>query len=282
MYGRIIIPLNALILTALLATGRAAEEDDADAAETVWSDTGIAAVLESRCIECHSGETQEAGLNLEQPSGILRGGESGPVVLAGRPDESLLLERVVAGEMPPDEPLPAEEISSIREWIIAGAPHLGADAEPVPSEHRIEALMLLRCAACHGERRREANLDLRTKTGMLAGGDSGPAVVSGEPGQSRMVKRIHSGAMPPPRQLVSVSVKPMTPDELQLLEAWIAAGLPENEAASEVSTTGVDSLVSDEDRQFWSFQPPQQVRPPDVLHAERVDNPGRRVHIGVA
>ena len=102
--------------------------------------------------------------------------------------------------------------------------------------------MLLRCTACHGGRRREADLDLRTKAGMLAGGKSGPAVVPGKPSESLLIKRIRGEEMPPRRQLVSVSVKPMEAGELALLEAWITAGLPESPLTPDVATAEPDSI----------------------------------------
>ena len=70
-------------------------------------------------------------------------------------------------------------------------------------------LMLLRCAACHGGRRREADLDLRTKAGMLKGGKSGPAAIAGKPEESLLIRRIHAvmtssaEALPERRELVA-------------------------------------------------------------------------------
>ena len=66
----------------------------------------------------------ESGLNLSTPRSIARGGESGASVEPGQVDKSLLWERIDAGEMPPEAPLPAEERALLREWIEAGAPGL--------------------------------------------------------------------------------------------------------------------------------------------------------------
>src|SRR5436305_1142987 len=49
------------------------------------------------------------------------GGETGPAVVAGRPQESLAWERVEADEMPPRKPLPEAEKAALRGWIAAGA-----------------------------------------------------------------------------------------------------------------------------------------------------------------
>jgi hypothetical protein len=81
---------------------------------------------------------QKAGLRLDTASRMLRGGDSGPAVVKGVPDESLLLDRVSADDpsdrMPPEgegEPLSAEQVALLREWIAAGA--------PAPADERPEA-----------------------------------------------------------------------------------------------------------------------------------------------
>lgn len=246
------------------------------AAETVRFASELQPILREKCSACHGEEKKKGGLSLASLDSLARGGESGAVVVAGKPDESRLLELVADGEMPPEgEGLSAAQIDLLRRWIEDGAEIRKVQRQPAITQHRVVPLMLLRCTACHGGRRREADLDLRTKAGMLAGGKSGPAVVPGKPEQSLLVKRIHAQEMPPRRQLVSVSVKPMEADELALLEAWIAAGLPESPLPPDVATVEPDPLVGDDDRQHWSFQTPQaadplaqQLRPSDDSLAE--------------
>jgi hypothetical protein len=84
-------------------------------------DRTIAPLLVSRCLECHSGPEPEGGLELSKRSSALRGGESGVAFVPGDVKASLLLERVVADEMPPKHPLSAKEKTVLREWIEAGA-----------------------------------------------------------------------------------------------------------------------------------------------------------------
>jgi hypothetical protein len=235
-------------------------------------------ILSAKCGQCHGEKKRNAELSLASATDLVRGGESGPVVVAGKPDESPLYEKIVAGDMPPkDNARPtAAEIELIRRWIEEGAklPESQRGTAPV-TQHQIVPLMFLRCTACHGGRRKEADLDLRTKAAMLRGGKSGPAVVPGKPNESLLVKRIKSEEMPPRRQLVNVSVKPMDPGELKLLEAWIEAGLPESPVGPDVATTEPDTLVTDEDRKFWSFHAPPHVTPTDLSAGDRglVRNP---------
>lgn len=229
-------------------------------------ETRIQPILQAKCIRCHGQTKQSAGLSLASPAAIFRGGESGTAVSPGKPDESPLFEMVNDGHMPPkgNDPLTSAEKESIRQWIADGAKVAGTSATAGVTQHQIVPLMLLRCTACHGGRRQEAGLDLRTKAGMLKGGKSGPAVVTGKPEESLLIKRIRAEEMPPRRQLVSVSVKPMEAGELQKLEAWIAAGLPESSVGPDIATAEPDRLVTDADRDFWSFRPPQSVIPPSL------------------
>ena len=90
-------------------------------------------------------------------------------------------------------------------------------AKPAVTQHNIQPLMMLRCTVCHGPRKQEGKLDLRTRESMLRGGKSGPAIVPGKPGESLVLKKIHDGEMPPRRKVVQASVKPMEPSEIALL-----------------------------------------------------------------
>ncbi len=84
----------------------------------------VAPVLERRCLHCHGAENPKGGLSLATAGSILRGGDSGPAVVPGKPGESTLLEMVSgdAPEMPQkDKPLAKEQVAGLRRWIEAGA-----------------------------------------------------------------------------------------------------------------------------------------------------------------
>jgi hypothetical protein len=156
-------------------------------------------------------------------------------------------------------------------FVVAGADDR-PQAEPV-TENDIAPIILLRCTVCHGHRTTQAGLDLRTRASMLEGGKSGPAIAPGKPEESLMLRKVAAGEMPPPARLVEVSVKPMEPHEIELVRRWIAAGAPESAVTPDVATTTPDSLVSDADRRFWSFQPPKSARVPTAQHGAWVQNP---------
>jgi hypothetical protein len=107
---------------------------------TRFFEMSVRPLLEKHCLKCHGKEKQESSLRLDRRSSALRGGVSGPAIVPGRPGESLIL-KVLSGEgdvqMPPDQPLPAEQVDVIRQWIRAGAPWpQGSAGEPEdPASH---------------------------------------------------------------------------------------------------------------------------------------------------
>ncbi|MDA1053535.1 MAG: PSD1 and planctomycete cytochrome C domain-containing protein [Planctomycetota bacterium] len=94
------------------------------AAETSFTQN-VLPILKRHCYECHSHETGKAkgGLVLDSRSGWAKGGESGPVVVPGKPDESLLISavRYEDYEMPPTGKLPDELIARLEQWVTEGA-----------------------------------------------------------------------------------------------------------------------------------------------------------------
>ncbi len=81
----------------------------------------IKPLLKKRCFECHGESVTEAELSLATLKNVMAGGESGPVVVPGKPDASLLYEVVEGGDMPPEEPaLTKAELKLIRDWIELG------------------------------------------------------------------------------------------------------------------------------------------------------------------
>ena len=87
----------------------------------------IRPLLAEHCYECHSSEskTLQGGLRLDTPNGILLGGDSGPSVVASKPDESLLIQAVryhdLDSAMPPAGKLSEELIVKLELWVRSGA-----------------------------------------------------------------------------------------------------------------------------------------------------------------
>ena len=95
----------------------------APAASTVSFASGVQPIFEKSCAKCHGGSDGEKGdLNLRTYENVMKGGESGAVVVAGDPDNSLLVELVREGEMPKRVAnLPQEQIDLIAQWVAEGA-----------------------------------------------------------------------------------------------------------------------------------------------------------------
>ena len=79
-------------------------------------------IFQESCVDCHGPETKEVELGLTTYAEVMAGSEYGPVVEAGDPANSILLDMIVAGEMPQEAPaLEADQIALIRTWIEQGA-----------------------------------------------------------------------------------------------------------------------------------------------------------------
>ena len=110
------------LITTLLLTGAAAN------AQSELFETKVRPILVSHCYACHSADTKPAGgLRVDDYAGILRGGQSGPAVVPGDPEKSLLMQRVrhenPKRRMPKEgDPLTAAEIADLAAWIKGGAP----------------------------------------------------------------------------------------------------------------------------------------------------------------
>ena len=93
-------------------------------AKTDFFESKIRPVLATHCFECH-GHKDKGGLKLDSREAILQGGDSGPAIVLGKPQKSLLMTAVQHAdselEMPPKKKLPPEAIADLSQWIRAGA-----------------------------------------------------------------------------------------------------------------------------------------------------------------
>ena len=113
MYGIVVVFAQMLAMPFDLAA--------ADPRATTFFDEQIAPLLARRCLDCHNATAKKGGLDLSRAAGPVTGGENGPALLAGKPEDSLLWERVDAEEMPPKKPLAEAEKALLRQWITDGA-----------------------------------------------------------------------------------------------------------------------------------------------------------------
>ena len=99
------------------------------------TDTSATALLDAHCMSCHNEDKAKGRLVLGSREGALEGGKSGPALVPGKADESLLVKLIQAGSkphMPPKKQLTDAQIAALRAWINAGATWDVAVAESTP------------------------------------------------------------------------------------------------------------------------------------------------------
>ncbi|HEY2844635.1 MAG TPA: PSD1 and planctomycete cytochrome C domain-containing protein [Bryobacteraceae bacterium] len=127
-------------------------------------------------------------------------------------------------------------------------------------EKQVRPLLADRCYECHSaEKKTKGGLALDTAEATRKGGDTGPALVPGDPEKSLLIEAVryknHDLQMPPKRQL--------SESEVATLEQWVKMGAPDPRTAPVAAKKGrVIDLA--EGRKFWSFQPVGRVEPPKV------------------
>jgi cytochrome c553 len=116
-----------VIFVLLLQSFSQADDVRDDKAATEFFERSIRPLLAKHCYECHSAETsaENGHLALDGRNGLISGGDRGPVLVPGKPDESLLVNAVRYADpklqMPPDGKLSNEEIDLVIRWIERGA-----------------------------------------------------------------------------------------------------------------------------------------------------------------
>ena len=129
MYRRCACLFSALLIAASRVESAPANPS-ADQLE--FFENKIRPVLVEHCYQCHSDKAEKlkGGLRLDSPEALLKGGDSGPVIVPGNPDASLLIKAVRYTDpdlqMPPrkggDKKLADAQIASLEAWVKMGAP----------------------------------------------------------------------------------------------------------------------------------------------------------------
>jgi cytochrome c553 len=119
-------------------------------------------------------------------------------------------------------------------------------------ETRIRPLLVENCFKCHGGDKKKGNLQLDSRAGLLKGGDSGPALMPGQPDQSRLIQAVRYTddvlRMPPKSKLSNSQIADLT--------AWVKMGAPWPARAAVPSGKSVGDVFDLKARsKHWSFQP---------------------------
>jgi cytochrome c553 len=108
-----------VVMIGLLGRGAFAADDRA-----TFFEAKVRSIFVARCHSCHGAKKQESNLRLDTKAGFAKGGDNGPIIDSKQLDQSELLlaiRREGGRKMPPDNPLPAEELDTLTEWIRRGA-----------------------------------------------------------------------------------------------------------------------------------------------------------------
>jgi hypothetical protein len=113
-----------LIVSVMLVMGIGCTHTPLAAQDFEAFEIHVRPVLVAHCVKCHGDQKSEGGLRITRRQDLIQGGESGPALIPGKPEESLLVEAIhyESLEMPPEEPLTPKQIAAIESWIADGAP----------------------------------------------------------------------------------------------------------------------------------------------------------------
>jgi hypothetical protein len=140
--------------------------------------------------------------------------------------------------------------------------HPAFAGQPVDYRRDVKPILAERCFGCHGAIRQKAGLRLDAAELIHRGGESGPAIVPGQSGESLLIERVSAGAdsserMPPAREGTA-----LRPDQIAILRGWIdqGAGAP-------------PEPVPEDPRRHWAYQPPVRRAVPYVGGPDPSGNP---------
>ena len=138
-------------------------------------DQHVKPIFATKCHACHGTKQQQSGLRLDKRQNALRGGDYGPVILAGKSAESKLILRLVSGDggmqMPPTGALPAEDIGILRAWIDQGAEWGDIDLAPQEPRKPLDPKLKALIAAVRGQDSAAMKKLLRDEPELVKGRD---------------------------------------------------------------------------------------------------------------
>ncbi len=225
----------------------------------------VAPILQSRCVKCH-GDDAGGKLHLDSFAGMKRGGESGPLLIAGSASRSLILARLTAHEkfrMPKKGPLLTRtELNILALWINQGAKFDGEDEtlelaellkpkvklpplkfakatgnEKVSFKRDVAPFLVASCQRCHQGKEPGGDLTITSYETLMRGGKKGPVIVSGKPDQSK-VYTLMASFDEANRMPLEGKVKKKNFDDLK---TWIEEGAKYDGARPPLNTTSIES-----------------------------------------
>lgn len=253
------------------ATPTPSEEDN-----TQFFTQKVRPVLAQSCYQCHTTEAA-GGLRLDSRAAVLKGGDSGPAIVPGSPDKSLIIQAIQQTgdlKMPPRSgKLPDGDIANLIEWVRRGGSWDSAEAAmPVVAslnvaevkgtpgadyfENKVRPILSNSCGSCHMDGAAKGGLAINSRADLLKGGNTGAAIVPGDPEKSLLLVAVHqTGSLKMPKG------GKLTDAEVATLSEWVRMGAPWPQSAVPVRT---GKQITDDMRKFWSFVPLKDPTVPDI------------------
>jgi mono/diheme cytochrome c family protein len=245
-------------------------------------DARVKPILSTRCYKCHT-DRMSGGLRVDSRETLLTGGDSGPAIVPGETEKSLLIEAVRQQgdlKMPKGGKLSDQEVADLEAWVKAGAvwseiqktqtaeattsatpsaPNTASVQNPGSNdffENKVRPILANNCYTCHTDGA-AANLHVDSRESLMKGGKSGPALVPGDPAKSLMIQAVEqTGRLKMPQG------GRLTAAEVETLKVWVKMGAPWENTTARV--TPATDTVTPQQRAFWSFQPIQMPEEPKV------------------
>lgn len=211
----------------------------------------VAPIITARCVECHGADNPRGSLCLDAFAGWRTGGKSGVLIVPGNAARSLLIARLKAdegqGRMPRrGDPLTAEQIQTISDWINQGAKFDGGNERStladvtynlemktlnikLPKSTGSEQVKFTRdiapwftnlCLGCHNAQRKSGGLSVATYYDLMKGGDSGEVIIPGDMENSRLFRLV--GGLELPR--MPQGQRRITRQNYEDLKRWFQEG----------------------------------------------------------
>ncbi|MFM8221733.1 MAG: DUF1549 domain-containing protein, partial [Planctomycetaceae bacterium] len=150
-------------------------------------------------------------------------------------------------------------------WWLATANAVWAD-DPTPQqlelfEKQVRPVLIEHCLKCHGPEKQEGGLNLATRESLLKGGDSGAALVAGQPAESLIIEALEylgEPKMPPSGKLPAA--------QIEHLRRWVEEGAawPKDSPLTAGTESARRFEVTGKQQQWWAFQPVRDHAPPTV------------------
>ncbi len=153
--------------------------------------------------------------------------------------------------------------------LLAAGGNASWAAEPSDSEFfekHVRPVLVEQCLSCHGPKKQKSSLRVDSRTALLQGGDTGPALVPGQPEKSLLLQAVRQAGelkMPPKGKLSDQDVENLT--------VWVRKGAPWPETAGK--DTNRTPTVAEVRARHWAFQPVRQPAIPAVQDAKGGRNP---------